>query len=87
MSRLEKKLIDLGYEPQYITKTIIYFVKNVKSKPIIIQTNLDCSKIKRYYVRPNIPTRINSSNLLLLNNSIIAIKQMEKDLEELRKYE
>lgn len=83
MTKLEEKLIELGYKPFYQSAYYDSFVKrieNIGNCNIIL--DIETKKITMSYLVPN-----TIHNKEQLDNLQQAFNVMQKDLEELKKYE
>lgn len=80
MTKLEEKLIKLGYETNEFLKCA-YWKKIKRDLYIKILFNYDKTKFLRSYIDCCIETQQDIDNLQL------AFSVMQKDLEELREYE
>ena len=84
MTKLEEKLIELGYTQDAIHK-ILYF-KNIYNARIILWLNKSCSNItKDSGVLKNESIYVRKQQDI--DNLQQAFNEMQRDLEELKKYE
>ena len=81
MTKLEEKLKELGYELFYITN-LYQYGKRFNMGYITILTDTENKQIIRSFIAPIAIT--NQRNIDSLQQ---AFNEMQKDLEELRKYE